>query len=390
MGAEIHNVLWKESLDTIRDSRSLLAGLLYALFGPLVLLAGLNFAAGQVEKETRIPLAVVGAERAPNLIAMLEENKTRVSRYSTLDAARASLDGDNRLVLVIPEEYPVQFMENRPGELTVYGDFSDGKAEVQAYRLRLILDAYGRQAAWLRLIAQGVPPVTAEPVDVALADLSESGEVASRLSAFVLYFFVLSAFMGGMSIAADTTAGERERQSLQPLLAQPVSKTSLAIGKWLNVVMFCLFITAVTVSAGAHALQAAPLSELGVRLKLDLGTQARMLLALVPLALFVTALQMGIALWSKGYREAMTYLNLLIFLPALTALFTVFIGREPEGAAALLPITNQITLLKGVMLKGELDTGLFAGGAAISAILTVLMLWFVTSRFGSEKALGAG
>lgn len=390
MGAEIRNIFWKESIDTVRDSRSLLAGLLYALFGPLVLLAGLNFAAGQVEKETRIPLAVVGAERAPNLIALLEENKTRVSRFDTLQAARASLDGENRLVLVIPEAYTEQFMDNRPGELTVYADFSDGKAEVQAYRLRVILDAYGQRAAWLRLIARGVPPVTAAPIDVALADLSESGEVAGRLSAFVLYFFVLAAFMGGMSIAADTTAGERERQSLQPLLAQPVSKSSLAIGKWLNVAAFCLGISAVTVTAGAHALQAAPLSELGVRLKLDLATQGLMLLALVPLVLFVTVLQMAIALWSKGYREAMTYLNLLIFVPALTALFTVFIGREAEGTAALLPILNQISLLKGVMLNGELEPGLFAGGAAVSAVLTVFALWFVTDRFGSEKALGGG
>ncbi|MFP3944894.1 MAG: ABC transporter permease, partial [Alphaproteobacteria bacterium] len=318
MGAEIRNILWKEGIDTIRDSRNLVAGLLYALFGPLVLLAGLNFAAGQVEKETRIPLAVVGAERAPNLITMLEENKTRVSRFDTLEAARASLEGDNRLILDIPETYPEQYMDNRSGELTIYADFSDGKAEVQAYRLRMVLGGYGQEAAWLRLIARGVPPVVTEPVDIAFADLSESGEVAGRLSGFVLYFFVLAAFMGGMSIAADTTAGERERQSLQPLLAQPVSKSSLALGKWLNVVLFCLGISAVTVFAGAHALQAAPLSELGVRLELGLATQALMLLALVPLILFVTALQMAIALWSKGYREAMTYLNLLIFLPALT------------------------------------------------------------------------
>ena len=196
--------------------------------------------------------------------------------------------------------------------------------------------------------------------------------------------------MGGMSIAADTTAGERERQSLQPLLAQPVSRSSLAIGKWMNVVAFCLGITLVTVAAGAHALQAAPLSELGVRLKLDLATQVLMLVSLIPLVLFVTALQMAIALWSRGYREAMTYLNLLIFIPALTALFTAFIGREPEGAASLFPVTNQISLLNGIMLKGELDLGLFAGGTAVSAVLTLLVLWFVVGRFRSEKALGAG
>lgn len=388
MGAEIKNILWKEWTDTIRDARSLLAGLLYALFGPLILLAGLNFAAGQVEEETKIPLAVVGAEHAPNLITKLEENKTQISRFDTLKAARTSLEGDNRLVLVIPEAYPDQFLNNRPGELTVYADFSDGKAEIQAYRLRMILDSYGRQAAWLRLIAQGVPPVTAEPMDIAFADLSRSGEVASRLSGFVLYFFVLAAFMGGMSVAADTTAGERERQSLQPLLAQPVSKSSLAIGKWLNVVAFCLGISIVTVVAGAQALQAAPLSELGVRLNLNLETQVLMVIALVPLVLFVTSLQMAIALWSKGYREAMTYLNLLVFIPALTALFTVFIGQEVEGAASLLPITNQISLLNGIMLEGRMDLSLFAGGAAMSAVLTFIMLWFVTGRFKSEKALG--
>ena len=390
MFPEIRNILWKEWIDTIRDSRSLLAGLLYALFGPLILLAGLNFAAGQVEEETKIPLAVVGADYAPNLITLLKENKTRVSRFDSLDAARKSLEGDNRLVLVIPETVPDQFMDNRPGELTIFADFSDHKAEVQAYRIRLVLDAYGRHAAYLRLVARGVPPIAADPLEIAFADLSESGEVSGRLSGFVLYFFVLAAFMGGMSISADTTAGERERQSLQPLLAQPVSKSSLAIGKWLNVVAFCLGITVVTVVAGSQALQAAPLSELGVRLDLDLATQALMLISLVPLVLFVTALQMAIALWSKGYREAMTYLNLLVFIPALTALFTVFIGEETTGLAALLPINNQISLLNGIMLRGEMDMALFLRGAAVSLLLTLLLLWFVRLRLKSEKALGGG
>lgn len=390
MGAEIRNILWKEWIDTIRDSRSLVAGLLYALFGPLVLLAGLDYAAGQVENDTDIPLAVVGAERAPNLITLLESNKVEVSRFATLDAAKQSLEETNRLILAIPEEFPGQFKEGRPAELTLYGDFSQHKTEIQAYRLRQLVEIFGRHTAWLRLVARGVPPITAEPIDMALADMSESGEAAGRLSGFVLYFFVLAAFMGGMSVAADTTAGERERQSLQPLLAQPVSKSSLAIGKWLNVAAFCLGITVVTVVAGTQALKAAPLPELGVRLELGLVTQGLMLIALLPLALFVTALQMAIALWSKGYREAMTYLNLLIFVPALTALFTVFIGEEPEGRAALLPITNQISLLKGIMLKGEIDFERFAGGAAVSLVLTAVMLWLVTSRLRSEKALGGG
>jgi len=127
-----------------------------------------------------------------------------------------------------------------------------------------------------------------------------------------------------------------------------------------------------------------------VRLDLDLATQALMLISLVPLVLFVTALQMAIALWSKGYREAMTYLNLLVFIPALTALFTVFIGEETTGLAALLPINNQISLLNGIMLRGEMDMALFLRGAAVSLLLTLLLLWFVRLRLKSEKALGGG
>lgn len=390
MWTEFTNVLWKEWTDTIRDSRSLVAGLAYALFGPFVLYAALSFAAGEIEEETHIPLAVVGAEYAPNLVEALEDNKITVTPFKTEATARASIGNGNRVLLVIPDDYGETYRALEPTRLYLYADFSDNKAEVQARRVSASINGYGSRVAWMRMVAHGVAPSTAMPMQLALGDISKAGGVAGKISGFVLYFFVLATFMGGMSIAADTTAGERERQSLQPLLAQPVSKLSLVLGKWLNTVTFCIFTTLITVVAGSFALGAAPLGELGIRLQLTPGTQALMALALLPLVLCVTAAQMAIALWSKGHREAMTYLNMLIFVPALIAMFTVFIGDEPEGWANLLPVTNQIALLRDVMLDGWLPPNLFGAGAAVALAVAAACLGLVTVRLNSEKVLSHG
>jgi sodium transport system permease protein len=180
------------------------------------------------------------------------------------------------------------------------------------------------------------------PAVILLVSRALHGDSRAALQGMTSVFALVSAFTGGMSLAMDTLAGERERRSLLPLLINPVSRRELIVGKWLAVSLFGIAGVVVT-GAG-------------------FGTVG-MILPLIPLALFAAALELAISTICRSVKEAHTYLSLLIFLPMGAGMFLVF---YPQGGAWLhwLPVVGQEWTL-GLQLKG-------AGEPAASSLLLAL------------------
>ena len=119
----------------------------------------------------------------------------------------------------------------------------------------------------------------------------------------------MAVFVGGLYLAIDCTAGERERQSLESLLVNPVSRGAIVGGKWLAVSAAALAAALVSLTGFAVALEAVPLQNLGVRFHFTAATVAGLLAACVPMALFASALQMTMAFFARSFKEATTYLS---------------------------------------------------------------------------------
>lgn len=149
-------------------------------------------------------------------------------------------------------------------------------------------------------------------------------------------FLLVSVFTGGMNIAMDLVAGERERRSLLPLLLTPVSRSSIVMGKWLAITMFAVSGASLTFAAliVPFHMAAIPWPSL-----------LRAGLALVPLAAFAAALQLTISTFCRTVKEAQTYLSLLIFLPMGIAMFMVFVAPASATWLNCLPILGQQALL---------------------------------------------
>ena len=371
-------VLKKEWTDHARDRRSLTTAFTLALFGPLVFAVMFTVVAGWMKDDRPLELAVQGRAHAPNLVAFLERRGVTVQE-APADAEERVKGGKLTAVLVVPEGFGEDFTGGHTASVRLLADSSRNSARAPVRRVRALLDAYAGMIGAQRLLARGVAPELAAPVAVEEVDLSTPEKQAASVLNMVPLFVLLVAFMGGMSVAIDATAGERERGSLEPLLLNPVPRATLVAGKWLAASLMAVAAVAVTLAAYSVMVRLVPLQDLGVKATLGPRELGGMALALLPLALLASALQLLVATFARSYKEAQTYLQLFLLVPMVPGMLLALSPIEPKAWMYGAPLLGQDLLLSGVMRGEPPAAGLFVLAGA-SALLTALACLAATAH----------
>lgn len=380
-------VLRKELVDGIRDRRSVMSALIPPLMWPLMIVLMLNFIAEKRRQADDIELPIVGARHAETLVDWLKQQRGVEVVDGPQDPYTAVRDGDVKFVIVIPEDYNELFAQSKAVEVELVIDRSDDDAGVFVRRARRLLSAYSGQIGMLRLVARGVSPAVAAPIRIDEVDVSSAQQRAAMVMAFLPMFLVLATFVGGMNIAIDTTAGERERGSLEPLLVNPAPRKSIVAGKWLASVVFAWVSVLLTFVLLQQAMERAPLESLGLRFQLDAGDVGALLAAVIPLAFLASGLQILVASFARSYKEAQTYVSFLIFVPMLPAFVMMFSPIDPQPWLAMIPLLGQHLLITEAM-RGEPGSLLVSLGAGVTVTLSGLACVAVTTRlFQREKII---
>lgn len=382
-------VFRKEVVDNVRDRRTLASSLVYPLLGPVLLVVILVVAMRSFSERAEAPLQlpVVGAEHAASLIVFLSQNGVEV-QPAPEDPEAAVRSGEASVVLVVGEDYGAAFTAGRPAPLELLYDDTRPAAGVSIRRARGLLEAYGRQTASLRLLARGVDPQIIRPVAVLPRSLATAQGRGANFLGMAPYFIIFSIFLGGMYLAIDSTAGERERRSLEPLLTNPVPRWQLVLGKYGATLVFTAVAVVETLVGFAVVLNALPLEDyLGVRFHLGAGALVGIFLITVPMMLLAAALQIVIATFTRSFKEAQTYLSLLPLVPALPGLFLVFLPVETKLWMMAVPTFGQQLLIQRLM-RGE---GLDAIHVVLSALVTLaaagLLLALAMRLYRSERTV---
>lgn len=380
-------VLRKELVDGIRDRRSVMSALIPPLMWPLMIVLMLNFIAEKRRQADDIELPIVGAGHAETLVDWLKQQRGVEVVDGPEDPYTAVRDGDVKFVIVIPEDYNELFAQSKAVEVELVIDRSDDDAGVFVRRARRLLSSYSGQIGMLRLVARGVSPAVAAPIRIDEVDVSSAQQRAAMVMAFLPMFLVLATFVGGMNIAIDTTAGERERGSLEPLLVNPAPRKSIVAGKWLASVVFAWVSVLLTFVLLQQAMERAPLESLGMRFQLDAGDVGALLAAVIPLAFLASGLQVLVASFARSYKEAQTYVSFLIFVPMLPAFVMMFSPIDPQPWLAMIPLLGQHLLITEAM-RGEPGSLLVSVGAGVTVTLSGLGCVAVTTRlFQREKII---
>ncbi len=367
-------VLIKELVDHLRDRRSLMSALMFPIFGPIALAMMMNLIASWADKDQPVELAVVQAERAPTLIAFLERYGI-AAKPAPEDYEAKVQDGTLDAVLVIPEDFGSRFGEGRPAPLQLVFDRSRRSAGTRVDRVQQILQAYSGYVANLRLLARGVSPELAMPLQLEEVDLATPEKLGAMLLNMIPIFLVLATFVGGMNLAIDVTAGERERGSLEPLLVNPAPTRAVVMGKWLATVVVAALSVGITLVGFFVALGRVPLATLGVKASMGVPEAAVILAAVLPLTLFASGVQMLVATYARSFKEAQTWLSLLLMIPMIPGMVMSFVPFDGNTLLRAVPVMGQHLMIDAV-LRGEgvspLEWALSLVGVALPAVVCLM------------------
>ena len=391
MSSRIGTVFRKEVLDNFRDRRSMMSGLFFGpLFGPLLFSIMISFAlekhVSEFDQALRLPVS--GAENAPNLIAFLERANTEiVPSDDDIASAREKIrNGELDLVLLIPAQFGERFTGGQPAVVQLVSDSANNNTAKDVRRAQQLLETYQRKMGLMRLQARGLDPTTVMPVIVEDVDVSTPTGRSVILLGMMTYFIIFSMLMGGLYLAIDTTAGERERGSLEPLLTLPVPRTQLILGKILATCVFMVASLAITLLAFSVSLQFVPLEELGMSANFGLPVVAKIFVLMLPFALLGAALMTCVASFTKSYKEAQTWLGLLLIVPTLPVAIATMLNVQLSQTLMWVPSMSQHLLITA-LIKGDPIDPLMLAQSVISTLLYAGILSLITIRLYKREAL---
>ncbi|MDH3777211.1 MAG: ABC transporter permease [Gammaproteobacteria bacterium] len=386
-------VFLKEVLDNFRDRRTLGSALLMGpIFGPVLFAFVINLSIERSleSAETTLELPVIGQEHAPNLLSFLHSRNIDAVEGPVDEAAamEAVKVGTHDVVLVIPEAFGEQLSEMIPARVALISDQANSDADRDARRARNALRAYQQTLAGTRVMARGINPSTLQPLNIDEVDVSTPSGRSAMLLGMMSYFFVFAALMGGMYLAIDTTAGERERGSLEPLLSLPVTRDQLIYGK---IAATCLFMTLslmLSLTAFYVSLKFMPLEQLGMTPNFGPAVVLAALAIFLPFILVGAALMTLVASFTKSYREAQTWLSVVLIAPTMPILIVSILTLRPRTEFMFIPSLSQHLLLVD-MVKNEPINGLHVAiSVASTLVIGIVLTWACARLYRREGLLG--
>jgi sodium transport system permease protein len=375
----------KELMDHLRDRRSVLGSFILPIVGPL-LLVGIFQLVANLQRERPLALPVIGAEAAPRLIAHLRAQGIDILP-APADPEALVRSGQADMVLVIEPTYAARFSAGKSAHLQLIIDASRSEAQRNVRRVERLLLGYSQTLAALRLLARGVAPEVAAPLDLAEIDLATPEKLAAHLLNVVPLILMLAALVGGMNLAIDISAGERERGSLEPLLLNPVSRWSIALGKWSATVAASSVVVLITLLGFMITVRFLPLEALGMKVLLGPYQALIMLAAVLPLALVGSGLQLLIATFARSFKEAQTYLNLLNLLPMAPSMFLMLEPAQTHGWILPIPTMAQVAVIGDVMRGERVPAEHLLLIGASSLAYTAICLTLLVHLLGKERII---
>lgn len=341
-------IIKKEIADALRDGKSMATAFFLPCILAIVSFGTTSFLVSLQTSSEEITLPVQGAEFAQPLIDRLRETGIRI-----VDAPgnyeQAVIERRYDMVLVIPDELPQQFREQKTATIMLFSDQSRTESQTKVQRVRNILNQWSTHIGALRLITRNVSPAIANPLRVTDVNVTTDERLASRVLSGLPMFVLLIAFASGIGMISDMASGERERRSLEPLLINPVSVTEVFFGKWAAAVVVTFTITLLGIALQFISIALSPLPELGLRLTLGVTQFFLIMAILIPVVFFAVSLQLLVSFFAKSFKDAQSYNSLIVMLPMVPGLYLTFNSGSAELWQMFIPLLGTTALIVDIV-----------------------------------------
>ena len=385
-------ILRKEVVDNARDRRTLTTMGISIVIFPMLMFSLIWFLDKTVKEETdlvnaeALQLPVIGAEHAPNLISWLAQNNIDIID-PPVDPELSISKGEHRVILLIRSDYPESFLNGTTAPIRLIHDSSiTGLEKIGFNSVQGAIRSYSGQIASLRLLARGINPEAANPIRINVSDVASPQARSGQFLTMMPYLMIMFIMAGGMYLAIDTTAGEREKGSLEPLLTQPVKRHIVLLAKLGATIVFSSLTLLMVLIGLGLAFGYMPVDIISI--SVGAGKIATIFIACLPFVFAGCALMVLVASFTKSYKEAQSYLGMVMLVPTLPLMSLAFLSPEPSTSNMWVPALSQGMIIIET-LKGESVALELIGLSMIcSTILAAALAWLAIKLYQRDRILG--
>jgi sodium transport system permease protein len=352
----------KELIDSLRDRRTLVSMIAFPLLLMPLFTIGMGVISAKVVGQAmeEVPkVMVLGGEDSPGVRAQLEKLRAIEIVPAKQDYAEEISSKQIRAAVEIPPGFDAKLAAGEPMNVKIYMYEGDLKSGFGAERLQKFFRDLRDRAVRERLKARSLPDNLIHPFDIEQQNVAPAEKVGGAiLGGLVPYFVILLCLTGAMYPAMDLTAGEKERGTMETILCSPVSRTHLVLGKFLMVLTASIATAILSISSmaasffvGKKMLSSMGNGRIDAALQITLTWKAivSVFIMVLPLAVLFSAALLAIALFSKSFKEAQSYISPLMIIVVLPAVAAVLPGVELSAGLSLIPVLNTSLVSKEIM-----------------------------------------
>lgn len=374
----------KEMKEAIRDKRALMAAFLMAFIAPVMIFVMSKMAIKEAVETPPVYVVFAGAEHAPSLMKHLADDN--VLPIEEVEEADKVMWEERNIELIIPADFEEKLVAGETIEIVFRADHGD-KAQLSTIRrVRESVRDYSLSIGYKRILMRGIDVNLMQPIKLAMQDTQKPSSNALMISLMLTVYLLFAAFFSGMSVAIDTSAGERERNVLEILLCQPLTTMSVVVAKLFAASSIALLGVVLTLVLSTISISFIDLSKLGMSFSLDMMTVFSLLILLIPICFFASALQLFMAFNAKTFKEAQSLVSIIIMLPGMVPFAVSMMNDRPQWLDWA-PISGQYLIMEDIFKGAPIAMGevLFTGITTL--ILTVVLVQVMAQRLKSEKVV---
>lgn len=381
---QLKALMAKEFKEAFRDKRALMVAMSMALMMPVMIMVMLKVAIKEAVDNPAVYVKYTGEQHAPKLIKALKDEN--ILSFADVSEDEKRNWNERNVELTIPDSFAEEMASGKPIELTLRADYNEKSLSTPIRRIKDVIRNHSLTIGYKRLLVRGIDVKLLQPIKLLEQDTSLPSSNAVMISLVLGLYLMMAAFMSGLSIAIDSSAGERERNVLEMLLCQPVSTLKIVLAKLtcassISIISIILMLVLTSV-----AMNFVDLTKIGATFNINVATFAILLLLLIPVCFLATSLQLFFSFQAKSFKEAQSTVTMLIAVPSMIPVALMVMDDKPAWVNWM-PISGQSMLMEDVFKGLPVDWTALLFTSVATLTVTAAFVLTLAKKLTSEKVV---
>ncbi|NQY34494.1 MAG: ABC transporter permease [Alteromonadaceae bacterium] len=381
---QLKALITKEFKEAFRDKRALMVAMMMAVLAPVMIFVGSKTMIKELVETPPVYAKFAGAEYAPKLMKQLKA--ANILSFADVPADEKILWDERNIEITIPDTFAQNMLDGEMIDIILRTDYSDKAINAPIRRIKDEIRNYARAIGYKRLLVRGVDIRLLRPVNLIEQNTALPSSNAVFISMMLGLYLLMAAFMSGLPVAIDSSAGERERNVLEMLLCQPVSTLKIVLAKLLCASSVAFLAVVLTLVLTSFSVGFVDLTKIGATFSLDAFTVVVLILLMLPICFFASALQLFFSFQAKSFKEAQSTVTMIIMLPAMIPMALMFMDDKPKWLDWL-PVSGQSLLMEDLFKGIPINWAAFGTTSLVTIAMTVVLVVILATRLKSEKVV---